>query len=347
MRISMASVARRFALGIEVGSKQLRVMVLSRRLLAAAQIRIEHIGVCALPIGMVAGADFMDPAVIAAALTEALLACRCKRALSAARVAMALPATAALLQQLSIAMLAPQSVMTTQSDTALDALESAVLAQAEHLAGIEAAALSVDWFRADPVGAPDQLTIVATPRRYVEVRLEAAAQAGMMLHAIDGADAAALRACRFAGMQSGRADLFYGAIWLGTDSGRMWLLCGGSIERELKFSLADLATPAFMTTLHDLIKMIQPVYVLIAGEVETLLMAGRTIDELSAVLGCPVIEFDPLACCNRHYGNRNGIHGSTGARSHRGTGSAQWARPELGATAPFAVVLGLALRWML
>lgn len=115
----------------------------------------------------------------------------------------------------------------------------------------------------------------------------------------------------------------------------------GAIERELKFSPADLATPAFMTALHDLIKMIQPVYVLIAGEVETLLMAGRTIDELSVVLGCPVIEFDPLACCNRHYGNRNGIHGSTGVRSHRGTGSA------LGATAPFAVVFGLALRWML
>ncbi|KAG0289088.1 hypothetical protein BGZ96_007251 [Linnemannia gamsii] len=296
-------------------------MVLSRRLLAAAKIRIEHIGVCALPAGMVTGADFMNPAVIAAALAEALLTCRCKRALTAARVAMALPATAAWLQQLSIARLAPQSVITTQSDTALDALESAVLAQAEHLAGIEAAALAVDWFRADPAGAPDQLTIVATPRRYVEVRLEAAAQAGMMLHAIDGADAAALRACRFAGMQSGRADMFYGAIWL--------------------------ATPAFITALHDLIKMIQPVYVLIAGEVETLRMADRTIDELSVVLGCPVIELDPLACCNRHYGHRNGIYGSTGTRSHSGTGSAQSASPELGATAPFAVVFGLALRWML
>lgn len=179
MRISMANVTRRFALGIDVSLNQLRVIVLSRRLIASAAIRIEHMGVCALPTGVVVGADFIDTEPIGAALNKALLACRCKKALSAARAAMAVPATATLEQQVSIAQLAPHHRVMMQSDTALDMLESAVLAQAEHLAGIEAAALAVDWFRIDPTGAPDQLTIIATPRRYVEARLEVAAQAGL------------------------------------------------------------------------------------------------------------------------------------------------------------------------
>ncbi|MCX8565832.1 MAG: hypothetical protein ON057_000559 [Glomeribacter sp. 1016415] len=338
MRISMANVTRRFALGVDVNSNQLRAIVLSRRFIASAAIRIEHMGVCALPVGAVVGADFIDPEAIAAALSKALLACRCKKALAASRAAMAVPASATLEQQVSIAQLAPQHGAMMQSDTVLDVLESAVLAQAEHLAGIEATALAVDWFRLDPTGAPDQLTIIATPRRYVEARLEAAAQAGIMLHAIDGADAAALRSCRFAVMQAGQADRRYGALWLSAESGRIWLIYGHSVERELKFSRADLATPTLMARLHELVSSAQPVSVFFAGEVDKLPLAGRTVDELSSVLRCPVIEFDPLACCSGNPRKRSSVQGELEKRNQ--------ASLACGVAMSFAVAFGLALRWM-
>jgi len=331
MRLSMANVMRRFALGIDVGLNHLRVIVLSRRLIASAALRIEHMGVCALPANAVAGADFIDTEAIAAALANALINCRCKKALSAARVAMALPDTAILRHQTSIASLAPQRMLTTQSDAELDVLESAVLAQAEHLAGMEAAALAVDWFRVDSAGALDQLTIIVAPRRYIEARLEVAAQAGMMLHAIDGADAAALRACRFAATQTGQIDKCYGAIWLSEERGWFWLICKHSIEIEFKFISNDLAKPAFLAKLNEFVEIVQPVYTFIAGEVDRLLPAGRTVKKLSTTLRCPVVEFNPVACCRGNHCKRGSVHDNS----------------EIQVSPSFAVAFGLALRWMI
>lgn len=255
MRKTLTLNGRRFAAGIDINPKGVRVVVMSRWLAGPAGPCVEHIGIAPLPLEAMAGPELLDPPAVSDAIIQALGTFYTPRSAASLRVAMAIAPSATLVTtvpraqlepvhgrrpELSAAVLASQSVAcgtpaAMLDPMALDELEPAVRAHAEALLGVERSTLAVDWFASrSPLAMPDHLTIAAAARDHIDARIDAAAGAGLQLVAIDAEPVAALRACRYDATREIEPDEMYAVLWLGDDSTHLWAIYRGRPVRELR-----------------------------------------------------------------------------------------------------------------
>ena len=210
----------------------MRLAVVSRRLRANGPICVEHLESVPLAAGAVIGGDFVDRKAVVAALREAFG--RCPHAAPGARCAArwALPASATLTTQVPLARLIEARHGEPGGRDPRGLLEPAVLAEAERAAGIERAALAVDWSIEARDDGCAQVSIAATARQHVESRVETAAAAGISLSAIDGEPAAALRAMRHAGTIELDSRDHYIACWVESAGLHAWLVGEEGVEND-------------------------------------------------------------------------------------------------------------------
>ncbi|PXW17405.1 pilus assembly protein PilM [Paraburkholderia caballeronis] len=293
---------RRFAAGADVSASGVTLVVLSRRAHARAPVRIEWLAHAPLPRDAMAGAEIVDRVALVAALRDVFgqLPRACDAALL--RCAMALPAGATVVASLPFAHFQPAAPLECADGEMrlLAALEPAVLAEAERIAGVERHELAVDWC-IDPLrGAAEgadardaracRVTITSAPRQHLEARIECAAMAGITLCAMDGDAHAALRAMRYAASLELSPDDAYVALWVGPDGVHGWYLADDLVAREIRYPALEHAD--LVEALRDLLNGQQAGCALIAGDLRMLSGARVSMADIGRVLGCQVLPFE-------------------------------------------------------
>jgi Tfp pilus assembly PilM family ATPase len=91
---ALLNVTRRFAAGIDISERAVRLVVVSKRLQANRPVCIERLEMVPLEAGVVIGSDFVNRPAIAEALREAFSRVPARGSLKNLRCAMALPASA-------------------------------------------------------------------------------------------------------------------------------------------------------------------------------------------------------------------------------------------------------------
>jgi Tfp pilus assembly PilM family ATPase len=297
LRGSILAVTRRYAAGIDVSERAVRLAVVSRRLRANGPICVEHLESVPLAAGAVIGGDFVDRNAVVAALREAFGRLPARGAWRALRCAMGLPASATLTTQVPLARLIEARHGEPGGRDPLGLLEPAVLAEAERAAGIERAALAVDWSIEARNDGCAQVSIAATARQHVESRVETAAAAGISLSAIDGEPAAALRAMRHAGTIELDARDNYIVCWAESTGLHAWLVGEEGVENALRYPAPEY--PSIADALLDLIgPKGPPDWIFVGGDVDLLTRAGYAATELTAIFRCPVLPFECAPFCN-------------------------------------------------
>jgi Tfp pilus assembly PilM family ATPase len=245
----------------------------------------------------VIGGDFVDRHSVAAALREAFARLPARGTWRGLRCAMGLPASATLLTRVPISRLIEAHESAAGGRDPLGLLEPAVLAEAERAAGIERAALAVDWSVEPQDDRCAQVSIAATARQHVESRVETAAAAGIALSAIDGEPAAALRAMRHAGTIEIDSRDHYIACWVESTGLYAWLVGEDGVENELRYPSPEYSSVP--DALRDLVgEKGPPDWVFVGGDVELLAHADCAPAQLSATLRCPVLPFECAPFCN-------------------------------------------------
>ncbi|SAL73601.1 competence protein ComA [Caballeronia peredens] len=299
LRGAMLTVTRRYAAGVDVGEDAVRLAVVSRRLHANATVCVEHLESVALPSGAVIDGEFVDRPVIVSALREAFGRLPPSGAWRSLRCAMALPATATVTTQVSLARLmeAREPLPPSGDHDPRGVLEPAVLAEAERATGIERAALAVDWSVQTSEDGQARVAIAATARRHVEARVETAAEAGIALSAIDGEPAAALRAMRHCGSVELDDDARYIVCWLEGTGLHGWLVGARGVEGELRYPAPEYRS--IPDALHDLVgRHAGPDCIYAGGRLELLTHAGVPLPVLGKTFGCPALPFEAAPYCN-------------------------------------------------
>src|ERR1700712_4069704 len=319
LRGSVLTVTRRFAAGIDITERAVRLAVVSKRLQANRPVCVERLEEGLLPKGAVGNGDFIDRAAISAALREAFSRLPARGALRSLRCAMALPASATLTARILLEKLSNERPKLGRDPQGV--LEPAVLAEAERMAGIERGALSVDWSIIERDDGRTEVCIAATARQYVESRIEAAAGADIVLGAIDGEPGAALRAlCYSAAAEIDREERFV-ACWVENSGLHAWVIGEEGVENELRYPSPEYASA--IEALTDLIGDGPRVHwIYIGGDIELLQRSGGSTQMLTVAFGCPVMPFECAPFCN----------------------GAQRVDERLAHSPLFAVALGLALR---
>jgi Tfp pilus assembly PilM family ATPase len=319
LRGSVLTVTRRFAAGIDVSERAVRLAVVSKRLQAIRPVCVERLEEVLLPKGAVVSGDFIDRSTISAALREAFSRLPARGALRSLRCAMALPASATLTTRVLLEKLSNERQKPGRDPRGV--LEPAVLAEAERVAGIERGALSVDWSIYERNDGCTEVSIAATARQYVESRVEAAAGADIALSAIDGEPGAALRAlCYSAAMEIDREERFV-ACWVEGSGLHAWVVGEDGVENEMRYPSPEYSSA--IEALTDLVGSGPRVHwFYIGGDIELLQRAGVSTQMLAVAFGCPVMPFECAPFCN----------------------GAQRVDERLAHSPLFAVALGLALR---
>lgn len=323
LRGAMLTVTRRYAAGIEVGEDAVRLVIVSRRLRASAAVCVEHLESVPLPSGAVIDGDFIDRAAVVRALREAFGRLPPSGAWRALRCAMGLPASATVTTQIPLARLleAHQPFAAGLGGDPHGVLEPAVLAEAERAAGIERAALAVDWSVQAREDGQALVAIAATARRHVEARVETAAEAGIALSAIDGEPAAALRAMRHAGSVELDADARFVVCWLESTGLHGWLVGARGVENEVRYPAPEHRSIA--DALHDLTGDAAPIAcIYVGGRIELMAHANLPLPVLSKTFSCAALPFEAAPYC----------HGASGIET------------ALKHSPRFAAAFGLALR---
>ncbi|MDR5814649.1 pilus assembly protein PilM [Caballeronia sp. LZ033] len=299
LRGTMLTVTRRYAAGIDVGEDGVRLVVMSKRLRANAAVCVEQLAFVPLPSGAVIDGDFIDRTAIVSALREAFTCLPSGGAWRALRCAMGLPASATVTTQVPLARLmeAREPLPAGAGSDPHGVLEPAVLAEAERATGVERAALAVDWSVQTGEDGQAQVSIAATARRHVEARVEAAAEAGVALSAIDGEAAAALRAMRHVGSVELDEDARYMVCWLENTGLHGWLVGARGVEKEARYPALEYRSMA--EALQDLAGDGAPLDCVYAGgRIELLGHAGLALPVLGKSLGCPALPFEAAPYCN-------------------------------------------------
>jgi Tfp pilus assembly PilM family ATPase len=325
MQSALLSVARRFAAGFDITPVEVRMVVVSRRIAGGPDVRIDHLAVRALDTGAVDHIEFIRPELVSRALRDLREAVPMRRALASMRYAMALPPAATYVGIASLAELirrTPGLGATIEARAAFDRLEPAVLAEAERLFSVDPASIAVDWLIADREDDPDAVTITATPREWLDMRIETAAAADIVLSAIDGEAAAALRACRLFAALELPPRKSWCAIWAGGGTVHAWLLHGTMVRREWR-APRDQRGPV-VCALRDAFAHADLAGAVVAGDLDAIAAAGLEFDALRAALGC-----DPQLFCAAPF-----CHASL-------------ANDALCGSPAFAVAFGLAMRGVL
>ncbi|MGF6731159.1 Tfp pilus assembly PilM family ATPase [Paraburkholderia youngii] len=280
---------QRFAAGIDVGSQNVRLVVVSQR--ARGALHLEHISTVPLAAGVMAGAEIVDRQAVSRALRDAFAGLPRVCATHALRCAMAVPASATLTTTVPLARLAAQSDCEEEDGgVALAGLAPAVMGEAERIAGLERHALAVDWYVDETPSPQRSVKIAATSRQHLEARIECAATAGISLSAIDGEPHAALRALRHAASRELDPNEPYAAVWVGTDGVYGWSVVDSANVGEMRYPAPEHADLA--DALRDLTHGPEFDCALIGGEIELLDSVGFSLAEIGDVLGCSALPFE-------------------------------------------------------
>ncbi|WP_277185989.1 pilus assembly protein PilM [Caballeronia sp. BR00000012568055] len=299
MRGSLLTVSRRFAAGIDVSEDAVRLAIISRRLKANSSICVERLETVPLDEGVVVRGDFLDRPAIVAALRTAFERLPVNGTRRALRCAMGLPSSATHTLSVPLTQLIePRKMrMSGSSGDPSGVLEPAVLAEAERALGMERASLAVDWSVQRRSNGLSTVSIAATQRRFVEARVEVAAQAGIALSAIDGEPGSALRAMRHAGSTEFDADSRYLVCWAESTGMHGWVVNAGEIENEGRYP-----TPEFRTigeALRDLAGDAAPPHcIYVGGNLELMERGGFSTLAISALFDCPTLPFEAAPFCN-------------------------------------------------
>ncbi|MDR6412112.1 type IV pilus biogenesis protein PilM [Paraburkholderia terricola] len=285
--------SRRFAAGIDVSARAVRLVMVSQPSRTTAALHIEYVSTVPLAAGAMAGMEIADRHAVARALRDAFAGLPRACATHALRCAMALPASATLTATVPLTRLAAQSGCAEDGGHALAELEPAVMSEVERIAGLERHALAVDWFVDETSSPVRSVTIAATARQHLEARIECAASAGISLTAIDGEPHAALRAMRYAASHELDPHEPYVALWVGTDGVYGWRIVDDGIVGEMRYPAPEHADLA--DALRDLVRGPELDCALLSGEVDLLDGVGFSTADLADVLGCTVLPFECAA----------------------------------------------------
>lgn len=300
---------RRFAAGIDLAERELRLVVVGwrgRSSIAAA--RVEWLGATPLPCSAMTRGHIGERRAIASALAALLARWPAARTVRALPCAMAVPGS---LTWVASMPLPEPGFAANPRARAPDPLESAARAHAERIAGIEREALAVDWrvervaddpaeAEAGAAGEPSAyLTIAATARLHLEARVEAAAEAGVALVAVDSEPAAALRAlAQAAALELRDADRFvdrfearFVALWAGGDGVYGWRICGSTIEAHLYCPVSQLSV--LPDALRELASQHALACGVAGGDLDALALESLALADAADLLGCSVL---PFAC---------------------------------------------------
>ncbi len=311
MRNQLLSAVRRFAAGIDVSPCEVRLVIASRRRRGGVPVRVEWLGAAPLAAGVMSGADLVDRAAVAAALSSLCAKWPRRRAMRGMRCAMAIPGGTTTIATFEMPATGPSAHRLGGCPDAideLDELEPAMLDEAERLCGLERDALSVDWW-ADDCGAirgaaagdsaphaRQRVTLAAAPRRHLEARVEAAAAAGIALAAVDGEPLAALRALVYAAEHAPRPARRYAAIWAGYDGVYGWRVTEGAVDASIRFpggEHTDLDVALRRLAANGALD-----HALVGGDFGLLARVGLTLADIGERLGCGVAPFEcaPFCC---------------------------------------------------
>jgi Tfp pilus assembly PilM family ATPase len=299
LRGSLLTVTRRYAAGIDISEDAVRLAVVSRRLKANSSVCVERLETVPLDQGVVVNGDFLDRPAVVAALREAFERLPGNGTRRALRCAMGLPASATHTLRVPLADLieSRETRMPDFKGDPLGLLEPAVLAEAERAIGLERAALAVDWSVQARDNGRAMVSIAATQRRFVEARIEVAAQAGISLSAVDGDPGSALRAMRHAGSVEFDADARYLVCWAESTGMYGWVVDAGEIETEGRYP-----TPEFRSIGEALRELagdcarLDCIYV--GGNLALMDRAGYSVLGISALFDCAVLPFESAPYCN-------------------------------------------------
>jgi Tfp pilus assembly PilM family ATPase len=293
IRSSLLVKVRRFAAGIDVSPQAVRLVVLSQRVPVGGPVRVEYLAAVPLAAGAIAGVEIVDRAAVIRALRDVFAALPRPCVSSSLRCAMALPASATFMSSLPLARLGGMSAVTAASGASLAALESAVLSEAERIAGIERHALAVDWFVDGSPRRAGSVTIAAATRQHLEARIECAAAAGVTLTAIDGEPHAALRALVHTAALELEPHETYAALWIGADGVYGWRIADEAVVGEMHYPAPEHEDLA--DALRDLAGGGALGCALLGGELDLLDGVGFSVADLGDVLGCTVLPFECVA----------------------------------------------------
>jgi Tfp pilus assembly PilM family ATPase len=285
--------------------------------------------------GAMVGVQIADRNAVSRAIA-ALFAGWPRRTTGPLPCSMAVPSSATLIDSIPLSFPSPCAGGETPSD-ALDAMEPAVYAHAERIAGLERQALVVDWFvddasrgcapasAASPAGGVPRVTIAAAARQHLEARVEAAAAAGIALSAVDGEPPAALRAlCHAAGYELQENER-YAAVWIGGDGVYGWRIADDAVQACVRYPApehVDLAAALRALAGGEALRR-----AVAGGDFDLLAGCGMTLADAADLFGCPVLPFEcaPFIDADARYALAGAAH--------------RWAHAPT-----FAVAFGLALR---
>ncbi|HEY4801782.1 MAG TPA: pilus assembly protein PilM [Paraburkholderia sp.] len=291
--------ARRFAAGVDLGARNVTLVVLSQRIVGAGPVRLEWLAGAPLAREVMAGVEIVDRAAVVEALRSVFGELPRACAAASMRCAMALPTSATLVATVPLARLAPAAAI---DDSGIHAgLEPFVLAEAERVAGIERGELAVDWnvLPATPRSPEVQVSIAATARQHLESRIECAAMAGITLCAVDDEAHAALRAMRYAAVYELPPLEPWVALWVGPEGVHGWYLVDDAVIRHMRFPALEHAD--LPEALRDLVGGEQAGCVQVSGELAMLRGVNFSLADIGDALGAPVLPFEcgPLADIER------------------------------------------------
>jgi Tfp pilus assembly PilM family ATPase len=281
---------RRFAAGIDLSPQAVRLVLLSQRVPVGGPVRVEYLATVPLAAGAMAGVEIVDRVAVVRALRDVFAELPRSCASGSLRCAMALPASATLMSSLPLAQLGGVSDLTAATGASLAVLESAVLSEAERIAGIERHALAVDWFIDRSPRRAGCVTIAAATRQHLEARIECAAAAGVTLTAIDGEPHAALRALVHTAALKLEPHEPYAAIWVGADGVYGWRIADEAVDAEMRYPAPEHEDLA--DALRDLAGDVALGCALLGGELDLLDGVSFSVADFGDVLGCTVLPFE-------------------------------------------------------
>jgi Tfp pilus assembly PilM family ATPase len=300
---------RRFAAGIDVSPREVRLVIASRKRRSVLPVRVEWLGATPLSVGAMSGAQLVDRAAVAAALSSLCARWPRRRAMRGMPCAMAIPGGATAIATFELDDIASPRGRGRRVGE-MDELEPVMLEEAERLCGLERDALSIDWWtsgegagrRLDRRSNDDtsvrrapRVTLAAAPRRHLEARVEVAACAGVALAAVDGEPLAALRALAYAAEHAMPSRDRYAAVWAGYDGIYGWRIADRTVEASFRFPGGDHAD--LESALGAIAARGSRERALVGGDLRLLERVGLSLADIGERLGCRAEPFDCTPFC--------------------------------------------------
>jgi Tfp pilus assembly PilM family ATPase len=280
------SFGRRYAVGLDLTPRVVRLVILSRRC-ASRAVRVETFDAEA-SLAEAIGDAAAGSRAVAHALDLVLSRALRGRARAAGCAVMAVPGSELVSGALPLGRSATPGWLATGLREA-----------AERAAGQAADTLMLDWRVLDPADSEpasanqSRVEFVATPQDHLDARIEAAAAAGLHLRAIDAEPAAALRAVRYlaaitAGVPGHSAEAYF-ALWINGDGVYGWYVAHDRVKARVGYPSAKYACLA--DAVRALASHGGARRAWLAGELDLLVHTGLAPCDIADLLGCSLSSF--------------------------------------------------------